>query len=236
MANKPIIAANWKMNGTVESARQLASAVNPSDKCEVVLYPPFPLINEVVQAANPTIHIGGQDCHTEESGAYTGDVSAVMLKDIGCSYVITGHSERRQYHSETDELICRKSAAAHSAGLKAIICVGESLEQREAGDAIEVVKKQIRSSVPEAADYSNTIIAYEPVWAIGTGKTPTTDEIVEIHVAIISCTSGQFPVLYGGSVKGENAVEILALDGVGGVLVGGASLKADSFNQIIGAV
>ena len=186
--------------------------------------------------------MGGQDCHAKESGAHTGDISAEMLADAGAKAVLTGHSERRADHGETDADVAVKSMAAYRAGLQAIICIGETLAQREAGTTLDVIDQQLDGSMPEAATATNTVIAYEPVWAIGTGKVPTIEQIAEVHAHIrmrLEARFGDgsdFTLLYGGSVKGSNAAEIFAVPHVNGALVGGASLKADDFSPIITAL
>ena len=187
--------------------------------------------------------VGAQDCHYAEKGAHTGDVSPVMLKNIGCDYVIVGHSERRTNHHETNELIAQKAEAAINAGLKVIICIGETEKERDAGQTIDVCTKQIMGSVPEIATAQNTVIAYEPVWAIGTGRTPTTAEVEEVHAAIRKVVSkklgranaNKMRILYGGSMKPTNAKELIALPDVDGGLIGGASLKVADFMAIIAA-
>jgi triosephosphate isomerase len=181
------------------------------------------------------IRLGGQDCHWQASGAHTGDVSGEMLKDAGCSAVIVGHSERRTDHGETDEIVCHKAEAAHRAGLTAIICIGETLDERKSGHTLAVISRQLRGSVPASATGANTVIAYEPVWAIGTGLTPTVAEVAEIHRSIREQTDAQMRLLYGGSVKPANADELMAVANVNGALVGGASLKAADFIGIIKA-
>jgi triosephosphate isomerase len=211
--------------------------------CDVLICPPATLIAKAAWAVQGAFAIGGQDCHTEVSGAYTGDISAEMLKDAGASYVIVGHSERRQYHGETDGLVAAKAKAAWRAGLTAIVCIGETLAQREAGEHHPVCHSQILGSVPHGATAQNTVVAYEPVWAIGTGKTPTNDDIAAMHNHLRKSLEGhcgpagsQMLIQYGGSVKPSNAAEILNLPNVGGALVGGASLKATDFLGIIAAV
>jgi triosephosphate isomerase len=239
-----LIAGNWKMNGTGASLgqHQAIAESGASAGCDVLVCPPSTLIARAVAAARGRITIGGQDCHAEMSGAFTGDLSAEMLKDAGATAVIVGHSERRQYHGETDAMVAAKAQAAWRAGLMAIICVGESEPQRVAGAALETCTVQITGSVPRGATAANTAIAYEPIWAIGTGKTATTDDIAQMHAHIRGCLGevlgaggAMLRVLYGGSVKPGNAVEILALSDVGGALVGGASLKAADFLPIIRA-
>ena len=239
---RPLIAANWKMNGLrregIDRARAIVALATAHEvNCNVLVCPPAPLLGELRSSFDgSSILVGGQDCHMAQSGAHTGDVSAVMLADIGCTHVIVGHSERRADHQENDQIVCNKADAAHAAGLKAIICVGESEAERDAGNAIAVVTGQLKGSLPEAANSDTTIIAYEPCWAIGTGRTPSLTDIGEMHAAIHKFWATQFSdaknalrVLYGGSVKAYNAKDILATAGVNGALVGGASLNADDF-------
>ena len=203
---------------------------------EMLLCPPALLIGAVHAAVGASgIAVGGQDCHTAEQGAHTGDVAAGMLADAGCGYVIVGHSERRADHGEDDGLVKAKAAAAQAAGLVPVVCIGETLEQRDAGEAVAVVTGQLRGSVPDGSSAATVVVAYEPVWAIGTGRTPTAADIAEVHDAIravlgeIASDGDGVRILYGGSVKPENAAEILAIENVNGALVGGASLKADDF-------
>ena len=239
---RQLIAGNWKMHGTKlfasEFARDLAGrfASNISDRFDLLLCPPAPLLTVVGEVIQSTpIALGGQDCHATAQGPHTGDVSAGMLMDVGCTYVIAGHSERRSNHRETDAVVRDKSKTAQKGGLIALICVGETLEQRETGNAVERVVRQLRESLPDGSQPQNTVVAYEPVWAIGTGKTPTPDDIAEVHLGIRIAISelmdnpGELRILYGGSVKPENAAEILAVPNVNGALVGGASLKPDNF-------
>jgi len=236
---RQLIAGNWKMNGTGASLAELeALAEDLTAKpagCDVLICPPATLIARAVWQAKNRVPIGGQDCHAQASGAFTGDVSAEMLRDAGATHVIVGHSERRQYHGETDAIVAAKAKAAWRAGLVAIICIGETEAQRDAGQAYDVCKAQLAGSVPPGATLENTVIAYEPVWAIGTGKTPTTPDIAQMHAYIRKCLGAQNRILYGGSVKPSNAQEILGLPDVGGALVGGASLKAADFLTIIRA-
>jgi triosephosphate isomerase len=239
---RQLIAGNWKMNGETASlgkidtlARWVASA-RPS--ADVLICPPATLVARAVRQAEGRIAIGGQDCHPDPAGAFTGDISAEMLQDAGATAVIVGHSERRQMHGETDALVASKARAAWRAGLLAIICVGETDAQRQAGDAHRIITTQLAGSVPEGARSSTTAIAYEPVWAIGTGRTPTPDDISIIHAQIrdhLATIGGQIRILYGGSVKPDNASQILSLPAVDGALVGGASLKAQDFQAIIAA-
>ncbi len=241
----PLVAGNWKMNGTGEmlnEPRLLAEMLKDVKlRCEVMLCPPAVLTRKVKSILNGSrIGLGGQDCHWEASGAHTGDISAEMLKDAGASAVIVGHSERRANHAETDAVVRKKAAAAHRASLTAIICIGETLDERKSGTTLDVVSRQLKGSLPEAVTASNTVIAYEPVWAIGTGLTPTTAEVVQVHAHIradLKNLAGEegatIRILYGGSVKPANAAELMAAANVNGALVGGASLKASDFIGII---
>lgn len=240
-----LIAGNWKMNGLRASAKELASGlaakVGSRDALpDVAICPPGPLIPPVLKAVDGSaIGVGGQDCHANTTGAHTGDTSATLLADLGCSYVIVGHSERRADHDETDAQVKAKAEAALAAGLVAIVCVGETEAEREAGQTEDVVGRQIDGSMPTGGTPDTVIIAYEPVWAIGTGKTPSLEDIGAIHGfirnrALASHTLGAgLRILYGGSVKPSNAAEILAIEGVDGALVGGASLTVDDFWGII---
>jgi len=242
----PLIAGNWKMNG-LRSSLSEASAVADGvagSPARVAICPPSLLIHQMSDLLRGSkVLVGGQDAHWDDAGAFTGDVSAEMLKDAGASLVILGHSERRTGHRETDEIVARKVKAALRAGLEPIVCVGETLDERNAGGALEVVTGQVRGSLPaELTDRSFTV-AYEPVWAIGTGLTPTTAQIEEMHRAIRGTLVEKFgeagegvAILYGGSVKPSNAAEILHAAEVGGALVGGASLKANDFLGIIKAL
>jgi len=243
---RPLVAGNWKMNGLgsslaeIEAVSAEVSASPPT--AEVLICPPATLIDRAVAQAAGRIAIGGQDCRAEPAGAFTGDISAEMLKDAGARYVIVGHSERRQLHHETDGDVSLKARAAWRAGLSAIVCVGETEAERDAGRALQIVARQLRGSVPEGADGTSTAVAYEPCWAIGSGRTPTEREIMEMHAHIraellqaLGPQAGGIRLLYGGSVKPANAREILALPEVGGALVGGASLKARDFREIFRA-
>ncbi|MFC7050745.1 triose-phosphate isomerase [Emcibacter nanhaiensis] len=243
---KALVAGNWKMNGVAANLAEIEKLndliAGGGANCDVLICPPFTLIHQSVQAAGERVEIGGQDCHANISGAHTGDVSAAMIKDQGCSYVIVGHSERRTDHGETDEMVSSKADAAQKEELVAIICVGETEAERDAGDALSVVTSQVRGSIPADATADNTVIAYEPVWAIGTGRTPTADDVAEVHAAIRNVLTERFGdagnsvrILYGGSVKPENARELMSVANVNGALVGGASLKADSFYGIVQA-
>lgn len=236
-----LIAGNWKMNASQDMASTLIDGIksgSPPKSVEMLVCPPFPyLALAVAAAASSSVRVGAQTCHTAVSGAHTGDVSAEMLRDVGCSHVIVGHSERRTDHAETDEQVQGQASAAIEAGLIAVICVGETEAERDAGETLAVVASQIAGSVPDSSTAENTVIAYEPVWAIGTGRTPTNDEVQEVHAAIrsnIATKLGQVSadgmrILYGGSMKPTNASELLALPDVDGGLIGGASLKAEDF-------
>ena len=238
---RALVAGNWKMNGLTEDGCALARAIAaaPAGSAELLLCPPATLIAPVAAIlAGSGVALGGQDCHTAEAGAHTGDVSAGMLADAGCSYVIVGHSERRTDRGEDDALVRLKAEAAHRAGLAAVVCVGETLAERDAGRAEAVVAEQMRCSLPEGADGSNTVVAYEPVWAIGTGRTPSVGDISAMHRTIrarLGAGGGTMRLLYGGSVKPGNAAELLALPDVDGALVGGASLVAEDFLAIAAA-
>ncbi len=240
---KKYILGNWKMNGSNAFAAQLAgklAAYAAPTHTEVVLFPPFTALGIVAQKLMQTpLLLGAQDCSPEADGAFTGDISASLLKDAGCKYVIVGHSERRTLHKETDALIKRKAEAALTAGLTPVICVGESLQERESGKYLESITSQLKNSLPTSKT-GTLLIAYEPVWAIGSGKTPTVPEISEVHKTIATVLSyaksgAHTAIAYGGSVKAANAKEILSAEGVDGVLVGGASLKAEEFCAIIKA-
>jgi triosephosphate isomerase len=246
---RPMVAGNWKMNGLSASISELEAMIRGyagalAAKTDVLVCPPFTLIGKfAAQAAGSKVLIGGQDCHPKASGAHTGDISAEMLKDSGATAVIVGHSERRADHGENDALVRAKAEAAHRAGLVAVICVGETLAEREAGKTLDVVGRQIRGSVPDGADGTRVVVAYEPVWAIGTGKTPTVADIAEVYGSIRQVlterfggqAAGAIRILYGGSVKPENAKTLLQAKDVDGALVGGASLKAKDFLGIAGA-
>jgi triosephosphate isomerase (TIM) len=242
-----LAAGNWKMNGTAASLGEVSALAeaHPEPGCDVLICPPATLLARLSEAAKGTgIATGGQDCHAGESGAHTGDVAAEMLKDAGASYVILGHSERRADHGETDADVAAKAEAAWRAGLTAIVCVGETLEEREAERTLDVVGGQLAGSIPNGASPDRLVVAYEPVWAIGTGKVPTLEQIGEVHGAIRKALNDRFGepvgsgvrILYGGSVKPSNASEIFAVNDVDGALVGGASLRAADFGGIIAAL
>jgi len=241
---RQLIAGNWKMNGTRESLRELADlrvalAAKPP-RADVLICPPATLLSRALASVAHEFEIGGQDCHAEPSGAFTGDISAEMLKDAGASAVIVGHSERRQYHGETDAQVSAKARAAWRAGLLAIICIGETQGERDAGKALHICASQIAASLPDGATAATVAVAYEPIWAIGTGRTPTSADIAEVHALIRERLVARFGaegqgmrILYGGSMKPSNAAEILTLQNVDGGLIGGASLKAVDFLAII---
>ncbi|CAN5522070.1 triose-phosphate isomerase [soil metagenome] len=244
---RPLIAGNWKMFGleaSLDEARAVAAAIaEQPPAARVAICPPATLLHRLSEEmAGESVLVGGQDCHAAPAGAHTGDVSATMLIDAGAQLVILGHSERRAAHGETDALVAAKVEAALAAGLEPIVCVGETLDQRDAGQAEAVVTAMARGSLPASLAGQDFAVAYEPVWAIGTGRTPTLADIAAIHAALRGVLVEMFgvhgktvPILYGGSVKPDNAREILATADVGGALVGGASLKAADFLAIIGA-
>ena len=244
---KPIIAGNWKMFKSTGEARELVRQLKESladvDSVEVVVSPPFTALSTVVaELKGSNISVAGQNMYWEESGAYTGEVSPLMLKDIGCTHVIVGHSERRQFFNETDATVNKKVKAALKAGLTPIVCVGETLEERELGATMKVVERQIRDGLEGLApqEMEKIVIAYEPIWAIGTGKTATPQQAEEVHHLIRSIIAQRadsvaqdIRILYGGSVKPDNVDELMAQPDIDGALVGGASLKADSFVRIV---
>jgi triosephosphate isomerase (TIM) len=241
---RPLVAGNWKMNGlsgsAAEFSKMIEGAPDLSARVDFIVCPPATLLARFAAiAAGSPLRLGGQDCHAEPAGAFTGDISAEMLRDAGAIAVIVGHSERRSLHCETDEEVRAKALAARRAGLVPIVCVGETRAEREAGRADEVVAKQLEGSLPEAATAQDLIIAYEPVWAIGTGLTPTPADVAAMHGFVRQRVTARFGaagqgirILYGGSVKPSNARELMHVDDVDGALVGGASLKADEFLAI----
>jgi triosephosphate isomerase len=246
---RPLVAGNWKMNGLRASSAELADIINGArdlaGTVDLMVCPPATLILQfaahAVSVGSPLL-IGAQDCHAQASGAFTGDISAEMLKDAGATAVIVGHSERRTYHKETDADVRAKAAAAWRAGLLAIVCVGETRAEREGGRARAVVERQLDGSLPDGAMPEKLVVAYEPVWAIGSGLTPTAADVAEMHGAIRARLSARFGdaaqgmrILYGGSVKPANAKELMSVANVDGALVGGASLKAAEFLAIAGA-
>lgn len=236
--SKKLVAGNWKMNGLREDGAALARALadrtaGDNLACELLVCPPATLLSTVGGVlAGSGIFLGGQDCHPSAKGPHTGDVSAEMLADFGCAFVILGHSERRHGHRETDAIVRDKVVGAWRAGLVAILCVGETQQQRQAGEALNVVSAQLAESTPEGATPDNLVAAYEPVWAIGTGLTATTDDIAAMHTEIRARIPSGTHIIYGGSVNAKNAAAILALAEVDGALVGGASLNADDFWSI----
>ncbi len=244
----PMVAGNWKMNGVkanLSEIKKLADLMvkNGESVCDVLICPPFTLVSDMAMTVEgKSILVGAQDCHENISGAHTGDISAAMLKDAGATHIIVGHSERRTDHAESNTIVLEKAKAVLAEGMVAIICVGETKDEREAGKTLDVVLGQLSGSVPQDAMPFTAIIAYEPVWAIGTGLTPTVKDVAEVHAAIrqslvahFADIGNGFRILYGGSVKASNAAELMAVDHVNGALVGGASLKAEDFDGIINA-
>jgi len=247
-AIRPLIAGNWKMNGlraaTAEFEAMLAGAARVAAKADLLVCPPATLIAAFAGMAHGSkdLAVGAQDCHPNASGANTGDISAEMLADAGASAVIVGHSERRADHGESDVLVCRKAEAAWRAGLTAIVCIGETQHQRDAGQTLDICRGQLNISLPDNATSGNLVVAYEPVWAIGTGLTPTSGDVEQIHKFIRELLTARFSgegrkmrILYGGSVKPSNARELMAVPNVNGALIGGASLKAADFLAIAGS-
>ncbi|MEC7835437.1 MAG: triose-phosphate isomerase [Pseudomonadota bacterium] len=243
---KKLIVANWKMNKTKASGislvKSLSAKINRSNRSsrEVVVCPPFTLISEISKILKSSkISLGGQDCSADSFGAFTGDISPLMLKDLGCKYVIVGHSERREHHNESEKIIKNKLDLALSLGLKVILCVGEKMQERKKGNTIRIITRQLQLSISKKCNNKNTIIAYEPVWSIGSGVTPKDSEICDVHNFIknkssqLSIGDKPFMVLYGGSVNPGNSKNILSLQNVDGALVGGSSLKLKSFLDII---
>ena len=240
-----LVAGNWKMNGSRAMTNELIEALrkaDPAGTSDLLVCPPFPYLVQAAELLQGSgIALGAQDCAVAESGAHTGDVAAAMLKDVGCSHVILGHSERRADHGETSALVANKAKAAQAAGLCAIVCVGETDSQRNAGETLKFVEAQIAGSIPSQSTPETLVVAYEPVWAIGTGRTPTVADVEAVHrhirkllVAALGGGAG-VRILYGGSVKPSNAVELMAVPEVNGALVGGASLKAADFLGIAAA-
>lgn len=239
---RKLAAGNWKMNGTRANLPELATlaAQHSATSVDVVICGPATLLSRMAETG---LSVGGEDCHPAQSGAHTGDISAEMIADTGATYVITGHSERRTDHGEDDALVAAKTEAGWRAGLHVILCIGETEAQYRAGDTLDVLKEQMARSIPDGATAENTTIAYEPVWAIGTGLTPTTAEIAAVHAALRTDLESRFltegtnmRLLYGGSVKASNAADIFAQPNVDGALVGGASLTAADFSPIITAL
>ena len=242
----PLIAGNWKLNNTltesVELVGALKSAVKGVDNVEIMVAPPFTAISMLAtKLAGSNVKLGAQNCWFEESGAFTGEVSASLLKDAGCDYVIVGHSERRQIFGESNETINKKVNAVLANALSCILCVGETLEERESGDMFDILTAQVKEGLAGVNELSNVVVAYEPVWAIGTGKTASSEQAQEVHSFIRGLIQGLYDpetaaatrILYGGSVKPDNVDELMSMDDVDGALVGGASLKADDFARIV---
>ena len=242
MGRRKLVAGNWKMNGTRATLAELPAiaAAARDAAAEVAVCPPFTLVDAVVQASEGAFAVGGQDCHGGIKGAHTGCVAAAMLADLGATYVIVGHSERRQDQGERDADVRAKAEAALAAGLVPIVCVGETEVQRDAGETLRVVAGQLAGSVPHAAGGETLVVAYEPVWAIGTGRTPSCEQVSEVHtflraklVDLLGQEGQKVRLLYGGSVKPSNAAELMGLGDVDGALVGGASLTAADFVPIV---
>ena len=247
ITRRKMAAGNWKMNGTSTELAQVDAliAANSAPGVDILLCPPATLLNRMAEQAKGTsLLVGGQDCHAQPSGAHTGDISAAMIADSGATHVILGHSERRTDHEEEDEDVREKAKTALAAGLKVVICVGESLTEREAANTLDIIGGQLAASVPDVVTGENMVIAYEPIWAIGTGKIPTLDQIGDVHDFIRSRLEQRLGagvglstrILYGGSVKPDNAADIFGVSNVDGALVGGASLKAKDFQAIIDAL
>ena len=244
---RPIVAANWKMHGDLASLSALATAIcheTAGSSAEIVLFPPFPYLIPIGAALDGTIRLGAQDVHFEGPGPHTGDVAAAMLADLGCRYAIVGHSERRTNHAETDEVVRRKAAALMQAGVRAIVCIGETLEQREGGETESVLERQLTESLDGlTADANRFVIAYEPVWAIGTGRNATPDLAQQAHAFLRerlgsienADVAGRVRIQYGGSVKPDNAAALFSCPDIDGGLIGGASLDASSFAAIVAA-
>jgi triosephosphate isomerase (TIM) len=243
---KKLAAGNWKMNGTMASLAEVTALLDahPDPACEMLLCPPATLIAAMATAARGSaLMVGAQDCHPKPQGAHTGDISVAILRDAGATHVIVGHSERRTDHGETDDLVRSKAEAVVDAGLVAIVCIGETEAERDNGKTLAVIGTQIDGSIPGGATAANLVVAYEPVWAIGTGRTPTLAEIAEVHSflrgrlrGLIGEAANEVRILYGGSVKPSNAADIFAVPHVDGALVGGASLKAADFGAIVAAL
>ena len=242
---RKLAAGNWKMNGLTAALAEVEAliAAHPDPICEMLLCPPATLVARMAQLAQGSLAVGGQDCHPDAAGAHTGDISAAMLADAGASYVILGHSERRADHAEADALVKAKAMAALACRLVPVICIGETERQRDAGTTLAVIGAQLDGSVPDGATAATLVVAYEPVWAIGTGRTPTIPQIAEVHAflrarleTLIGAEASGVRILYGGSVKPSNAAEIFAVPHVDGALVGGASLKAADFGAVVAAL
>lgn len=249
-SRRALVAGNWKMNGLKGSKTEITALLKlwgkaeQKPKCDILICPPATVLGQLKELAKGSrLKLGGQDCHANSSGAHTGDISAEMLKDAGAGFVIVGHSERRADHEESNAEVKAKAEAAYRAGLIAIICIGETQAERKSGNTIKVVNAQLKASLPKGATPKNTLIAYEPIWAIGTGLTPTVEDVEKVHGAIRKqlakllgvAEADKMRILYGGSVKPANAAELMAAADVDGALVGGASLKAKDFWGIIQA-
>jgi triosephosphate isomerase (TIM) len=243
---RPLVAGNWKMNGLTASIGELDLVIRDGAaiaRADLMICPPATLLGAfAARARGSKVSIGAQDCHAEAAGAFTGDLAAEMLADAGASAIIVGHSERRTYHRESDQEVRAKAQAAWRAGLMAIICIGETRDERVGGQTLDVVSRQLAGSIPDGARAVTTVVAYEPVWAIGTGLTPTTADVAEVHGLVRARLRDRFAaeadamrILYGGSVKPSNAAELMAVSDVDGALVGGASLKAKDFLAIAAA-
>jgi triosephosphate isomerase (TIM) len=245
MANalRPLVAGNWKMNGLQRAVAELSKIIAGArdlPKADLMVCPPATLLASFADLAKTSlVVIGGQDCHAEAGGAFTGDIAAEMLKDAGAGAVIVGHSERRTYHKESDADVLAKARAARRAGLTAIVCIGETKDERTGGSTLDVVGRQLAGTLPDGATAQDLVVAYEPVWAIGTGLTPTPNDVAEVHGFIRGKLAARYGaagegvrILYGGSVKPSNAAELLTIPHVNGALVGGASLKAEEFLAI----
>jgi len=244
---RKLAAGNWKMNGTLGAMLEIDALAekHPTPNCDVLICPPATLVMAMAASiGDGAIKTGGQDCHANTSGAHTGDISAEMLADAGASYVLVGHSERRQDHNESDEDVRNKATAGMNAGLVVVVCCGETDAERVAESTLDVISGQLAGSIPDESTGDTLVVAYEPIWAIGTGKVPTLDQIGEVHDFIRTLLEKRFGeeagqavrLLYGGSVKPSNADDIFAVSNVDGALVGGASLKADDFSGIISAL
>ena len=241
---RKLVAGNWKMNGLRVSLKNIAelAKAHASARIDLMICPPATLLSQACEF-NKSLKIGAQDCHSAEKGAHTGDIAAQMIADCGATAVILGHSERRENHSETDAMVRQKTIAAQSAGLTAVVCIGETLEQREKEETLHVLETQLEGSIPDKVDSDLLVVAYEPVWAIGTGNIPTREQIAEAHAFCrrallekVGSSANNLPLLYGGSVNASNADEIFALKNVDGALVGGASLLPTDFSPIIYAL
>ncbi len=241
---KKIVAGNWKMNGMSDDIQLFADyskSMNVVDQLDAVICPPFPLLGQARSSFHESLLIGAQDCHHDVAGAYTGDISAQLLQQMCCSYVVIGHSERRQYHGETNDMVRQKALAAQNFGMTPMICIGENFDQRQAGEWQATLQEQLNILADGKVDFANLVVAYEPVWAIGSGARAENSDIIEAHAFIrsqlaqMTDNEGDIPLLYGGSVKPDNVAELSRLANVDGALVGGASLKVGDFSQLVEA-